>query len=209
MRCDLNTTPCTPTAASTHQRRGRHGQQCIRKACSIEGEGCEAGVLYDTMNIDQHIARSGPSTAEIQRVVHFLQEQELESAFDAGPSSSQQEIAMKGVGTFRVNGEESDRLLRKKPSSVWPMPRLELPFMLCRCLSSVPSGLATDLQIAPAHGQRWASGQLDVLKLAIVVLTAAGLAIFLLWLLFSGGSQQKVRAQWTGLRMLHHIGGFV
>lgn len=33
-----------------------------------------------------------------------------------------------------------------------------------------------------------------MLKLAAVVLTAAGLAIFLLWLLFSGGSQQKVRA---------------
>ena len=49
---------------------------------------------------------------------HCLQDQELESAFDAGPSSSQQEFSMKGVGTFQVSGEESDRLLRKKAPQV-------------------------------------------------------------------------------------------
>ena len=45
------------------------------------------------------------------------QDQELEHAFDAG-SSSQQEFAVKGVGTFRVDGQESDRLLRKKAPQV-------------------------------------------------------------------------------------------
>lgn len=47
-----------------------------------------------------------------------MQDQELEHAFDAG-SSSQQEFAVKGVGTFRVDGQESDRLLRKKPQVIW------------------------------------------------------------------------------------------
>lgn len=69
-------------------------------------------------------------TSDTQHALHSMQDQELESAFDAGPSSSQQEISMKGVGTFRVNGEESDRLLRKKPSQVWQLPCL-LVFLLC------------------------------------------------------------------------------
>ena len=38
---------------------------------------------------------------------------------------------MKGVGTFRVNGEESDRLLKKKPSQVGQYPA-------CCCLEASP-----------------------------------------------------------------------
>ncbi len=71
--------------------------------------------------VSHHIARSGSGnwpSLQLMHVVRCLQDQELESAFDAGPSSSQQEFSMKGVGTFRVSGEESDRLLRKKAPQV-------------------------------------------------------------------------------------------
>ena len=40
--------------------------------------------------------------------------------------------------------------------------------------------------------QRSEGGSSDTLKLAGIVITAAGLAIFLLWLLFSGSSPQTV-----------------
>ena len=47
-------------------------------------------------------------------------------------------------------------------------------------------------QAGAQHSLGLDPGLIDTMKLAGVVLTAAGLAIFLLWLLFSGGSQQEV-----------------
>lgn len=43
--------------------------------------------------------------------------------------------------------------------------------------------------------QKTEGGSHDTVKLGLVVITAAGLAIFLLWLLFSGVSAQKVRSE--------------
>lgn len=42
-----------------------------------------------------------------------MQDQDIENAFQNGPSS-QHEIAMKGVGTFRIEEPESVRLLARR-----------------------------------------------------------------------------------------------
>jgi len=51
--------------------------------------------------------------------IYALQGRDLESAFEAGPSSSSgqqdgREVSFKGVGTFQVDASEQDRLLRKE-----------------------------------------------------------------------------------------------
>ncbi|CAL8472205.1 g11747 [Coccomyxa elongata] len=93
------------------------------------------------------------------------QDQELENAFEAGPSQ-QHEISMKGVGTFRVEEPESVRLIARKQ-----------------------------------RAQREEAGdRYQTCKLVGVVVCAAGLAIFLLWLLFSGGEPQKVLSPPAGFQ---------
>ena len=55
----------------------------------------------------------------LQKDIDSLQGRDLESAFEAGPSSSSgqqdgREVSFKGVGTFQVDTSEQDRLLRKE-----------------------------------------------------------------------------------------------
>ncbi|CAL5220761.1 g2825 [Coccomyxa viridis] len=103
------------------------------------------------------------------------QGRDLESAFEAGPSSSSgqqegHEVSFKGVGTFQVDTNEKDRLLRKE-----------------RANAKVP--------LLPHD--TWQN-----LKLAGVVMTAALLAVFLLWLLFSGDASEKVSST-AGMGFAH------
>ena len=70
----------------------------------------------------EHHERTHLTPWALMTYVFVAQGRDLESAFEAGPSSStgQQEgheVSFKGVGTFQVDANEKDRLLRKDRSS--------------------------------------------------------------------------------------------
>ncbi len=65
-----------------------------------------------------------------------MQDQELETAFEAGPSH-QHEISMKGVGTFRIEEPESVRLLARKQ-------RAQVTCQLAGCMSECATMMSPD-----------------------------------------------------------------